>query len=70
MAAVYAMLLTPPAEPGAPGSRGCHPGYEGWEKAIPPSSCLELGLDFSLRSRACGRQDSALEALGLSLGCL
>lgn len=29
-----------------------------------PGSCLELGLDLSLRSRACGGQDSGSESTG------
>lgn len=33
-----------------------------------PSSCLELGLDLSLRSRACGRQDSGSESTGTEPG--
>lgn len=61
---VYTTLLSPPAEPGAPGSRGCHPGNEGWRRTPLPGSFLELGSDLSLRSRACGRQNSGFESTG------
>lgn len=68
VAAVYATLLSPPAEPGAPGSRGCHPGMRAGRRPPSPSSCLELGSGFSLRSRACGRQDSGSGSTGTEPG--
>lgn len=69
VASVYATLLSPPAESGAPGSRGWHPGYGDLEKDTPPWQLPGAGLRPQPRELVEGRT-RALKALGLSPGCL